>query len=101
MEGVTPNKYAYMLKMNGCGHCTNTLAAMETLYAKHHDLPPFYAATSDDLAATKPFLPRAEDRKQLSDVSGFPALFLIKNNAIVKSVLGSQNVEQLHSFLRS
>ena len=96
-----PKSYALMLKMDGCGHCINTLAVVEKVYKKHRDLPAFFAETSEDLANTEPFLKRAKDIAALADVSGFPTLFFIKNGVIVNSVVGGQDEEGLLSFLRT
>lgn len=99
-QSPSPKKFGYILKSDSCIHCIRTLEAARKLYSKHkHTLPALYASTSDELENTIPFLTKAEDRKKLADVSGVPALFLVKNGAIVKSALGEHSEEELKSFL--
>ena len=87
-----------MLKMDGCGHCTTTLANASIAVREPGSKLRFFFATKDEYDQMTPFL-NASSAKKVEEVEGFPTLFVVQNGDIVKTVVGSQTVKQLRALL--
>ena len=93
-----PQKFVFMLKMDGCGHCTTTLENARSVIQEPGSKLRFFFATMDEYNQMTPFLNTTSARK-VQEVEGFPTLFVVQNGNILKTIVGAQSVPALRRLL--
>jgi len=99
MADAFPERFVFMLKMEGCHYCDVTIENIQAVLRKKKSEPPrFFASTRKQYQDIERFVNSDADHDAIKSVGSFPTLFVIANRKIIKTVRGQQSVQELASL---
>ena len=105
------SEFVFMLKMDGCGHCTATLQNAEQLKKSGKKARRFFHANTDEYHflcnkynlenELRTFLNNKASKAAVQSVSAFPTLLLVdsKTGRIVNTTVGAPQISELKALM--